>query len=419
MTMTKPIMEDSPSPLMASAGSTRKGSKTNLSSFLKKTWGSRENMKKSISFHGDDASVTSAAPSSNATFAPKRGMLETIEASPVSANPERLSVLLGAMSEEARGKLMMNLQSQLAVPKNAGAGSESPEIQSSAPRMNNNMFIKRTPATSPAYDRWNENTEGSPKERISVSNADSMKSLLQRKVAANQMLGSGRNYSSGASMTMISKQSALSSSKSHYALSTSKFQRKTSVSGMNKSVSFQENPVQSITAIETCERELKNSVWYSDHEYTGMKDNIKNALRQQKSGEFEENDNSTLHGLEAYINRREMKEKRKEAIAAVMYEQARQRMKKIPSNAELLAEAYRTRFAGPTSQSYSDMLTNRNEKKRSQIIKSSSFTVSFSQAGSQMKNATWETEKRHAEGDRAKANSAISQFRMKMMESVS
>lgn len=353
----------------------------------------------------------------------KTGILKSSEAPPVHSNPDRISALLGAMSEETKSTLMKNLQSQLTAPKKA----ETEQIQPTAQQIRKDRYSSNTQSMS-FNDSESEKTDlvGSLNQmkvfpindslEEGKSTSDSMKSLLQRKVAANQRNERLNKYSS---RRMGAKPAALSSSQSHYALSTSTLRREKSTTSMKKCVSFEENPVKSVKAIEAYETELKNSVWYSENEYNGMKNSIKTALRQKKSGEFEESENSTMLGLETFLNRRENKEKRKEAIAAVIFEQARQRIKRIPSDPMLLAEAYRSKLGGATSKSCSNFRTSHLDQPGTKVFRSSSFSVNVSQTGSAMQNAVWEN---HAtdenDVERTAATHSSSQLHMKLMQGV-
>ncbi|GAX10540.1 hypothetical protein FisN_40Lh007 [Fistulifera solaris] len=394
MTMTKLTVESVSSP--KTAPSVRRASNSKLSEFLKQKWGSREDLSKTSSSVTDGASVTTAA-STNASFVPRTSIMKSSEAGPVNSNPDRLTALWGAMSDETKSTLMKNLQAQLAVPKRV-------ETEGNSQQPNAQNTFSHTIQKRPSQDSQNEKTDvvgplpemkglaryDSQQRTPSLSNADSMKSLLRRKIAENKLKEADQPQRSSQSlMRMVSKQAALTSSRSHCNFTTKALQRKKSNSGMKKCVSFEENPVQSVKAIEMCESELKNSVWYSDMEYTGMKNSIKQALREQKTGAFEESDSSTLHGLETFIYRRELKEKRKEAIDAVMFEQARQRIKRIPSDPMLLAEAYRSKLGGGGTKSCSNLLTSKLDRPRTHVHRSSSYSVDLAQVGGSMQNAVW------------------------------
>ncbi len=420
MTMTKLTVESVSSP--KTAATVRRASNSNLSEFLKQKWGSREDLSKTSSSLTDGPSVSTAA-STNATFVPRASIMKSAEAGPVNNNPDRLTALWGAMSDETRSTLMKNLQAQLAVPKRAE--TEGNSRQSNAPNT-----ILHSIQKLPSQDSQNEKTDvvgplpemkglalhDSQQRTPSLSNTDSMKSLLQRKIAENKLKDADQPQRNSQSlMRMVTKQAALTSSRSHCNFTTKGLQRKKSSSGMKKCVSFEENPVQSVKAIEMCESELKNSVWYSDKEYTGMKNNIKRALREQKTGAFEESESSTLHGLETFINRRELKEKRKEAIDAVMFEQARQRIKRIPSDPVLLAEAYRSKLGGGGTKSCSNLLTSKLDRPGTHIHRSSSYSVDLAQAGGNMQNAVWGNVETSYETVQVKNTNA--ELPMKLMQS--
>lgn len=426
MTMTKRTMESASSPTAAQG--IRRASNTDLSTFLKKKWGSREDMSKTNSFHTEGPSVSTAA-STNETFVPRMSIPKSAEATPVSAPPERLTALWGAMNEETRSTLMKNLQAQLADPKKVE--TEGHSRQPATKRMffnsiqkmpSNDSQSEKADVVGPLPEMVAHATTDSPGEQTLSFSGDSMKSLLQRKVAANKMndFGQRDNSKYHASMRMAPKPAALSTSQSHCNFSTKRLQRRTSSSTMKKCVSFEENPVQSVQAIDMCESELKNSVWYSDQEYTGMKNSIKRVLREQKSGAFQETDSSTMHGLEIFLNRRELKAKRKEAIDAVIFEQARQRIKRIPSDPMLLAEAYQRKLGGYGSKSCSNLFTNNLEGLGTQVHRSSSYSVDMVQAGSAMQNAVWGAPGTcHApEKDLTATKNSASELRMKFMQSV-
>ena len=429
ITMTKLTTESASSP--RAAASVRQASHSNLSSFLRKNWGSREDVSKSNSSHTKGPSVSTAG-STNANFVPRSAsILKSSEPAPVNANPDRLTALWGGMSDETRSTLMKNLQSQLAVPKKVetevttrkSTAQHAPlKSASKLPSSDSAQNNERGDIAGPLPARKvhavrDDSSEG----RTPSYSSDSMKSLLQRKIADNKLKDGDQQQNSkyhSSTMRMIPKKQggALLSSQSHCNFSTKSTlqRRKSSKSVMKKCVSFEENPVQSVQAFDTCETELKNSVWYSDQEYTGMKNSIKRVLREQKSGDFEETESSTMHGLEMFLNRRELKEKRKEAISAVIFEQARQRIKRIPSDPMLLAEAYRSKLGGTGSKSCSNMLTKKLVGSGPRIHRSSSYSVDLAQVGGAMQNAAWGKNDTSCAPD--ESNNTASELRMKFMQ---
>jgi hypothetical protein len=349
--------------------------------------------------------------------------MKNAEAGPVNANPDRLTALWGAMSDETRSTLMKNLQAQLAIPKRVETEGNSRQPNAQNTHFNTIQKLpsqdsesEKTDVVGPLLDLKGLAPHDSQQRTPSFSNTDSMKSLLQRKIAENKLREADQPQRNSQSLIrMVSKQAALTSSQSHCNFTTNALQRKMSSSGMKKCVSFEENPVQSVRAIDMCESELKNSVWYSDKEYTGMKNSIKRALREQKSGAFEESDSSTLHGLETFINRRELKEKRKDAIDAVMFEQARQRIRRIPSDPVLLAEAYRSKLGGGGTKSCSNLLTSKLDRPGTNIHRSSSYSVDLAQVGGNLQNAVWGNAETSYETVEMKKTT--SELTMKLMQS--